>query len=68
MRNFEVVDRSPPDSRPPTRWRKPMAESPKAPAERSGTDRSSKAEAKAVRARLLRMIVHNEEARKPKPQ
>jgi hypothetical protein len=45
-----------------------MAESPKAPAERSGTDRSSKAEAKAVRARLLRMIVHNEEARKPKPQ
>ncbi len=45
-----------------------MAESPKTPAERSRRDQSPKAEAKAVRARLLRMIVHNEEARKPKPQ
>ena len=45
-----------------------MAESPKTPAKRAGSDQSSKAEAQAVRARLLRMIVQNEEARKPKPQ
>jgi hypothetical protein len=45
-----------------------MAESPKAPAERSVRDGSSKTDATAVRARLLRMIVQNEEARKPKPQ
>jgi hypothetical protein len=43
-----------------------MAESPKAPAERPGSDQSSAADPKVIRARLLRMIVRNEEARKPK--
>ncbi len=45
-----------------------MSESSKTPTERSVSDRSSTADAAAVRARLLRMIVQNEEARKPKPQ
>lgn len=45
-----------------------MPESPKAPTDRSGSDQSSTADAKMVRARLLRMIIRNEEARKPKPR
>ena len=45
-----------------------MSESPKAPTTRPGSDQSSATDAKAVRARLLRMIVRNEQARKPKPQ
>jgi hypothetical protein len=45
-----------------------MAESPKPPTDRSVRDRATKADTTAVRARLMRMIVQNEEARKPKPQ
>ena len=61
-----MVDPLPPDIRPKSRWSKPMYRSLEQPAKESVGERKSTAEVEEIRARLLKMIVQNEEARKPK--
>ena len=55
-----------PDTRPKSRWRKPMPRTFEHPAADSDGKGNTTSEGDEIRARLLQMIVENEEARKPK--
>ncbi len=55
-----------PDTRPTSRWKKPMPRLVEHPVPNSGEHGATTSKDGDIRARLLKMIVENEEARNPK--